>query len=110
LNRNGPINSCIWMLEPWGGALLVGVALLEEVCHCGDRTLSTRSPFGIWRVGFQSLLLATWEDNLLAAFRARYWTLSPLLKYHVCLDAFCHDDNGRNLLNYMPATIKCCPL
>jgi hypothetical protein len=29
------IDSCVWMLGPWGVTLLGGMALLEEVCHGG---------------------------------------------------------------------------
>ena len=31
----GLTGSCVWMLGPWGLALLGGMALLEEVGHCG---------------------------------------------------------------------------
>jgi hypothetical protein len=34
---------CLNMLGPWEVALLGGVALLKEVCHCGDGALKLPS-------------------------------------------------------------------
>jgi hypothetical protein len=33
-NRNGPLDAHVWMPGPRRGALLGGLGLLEEVCHC----------------------------------------------------------------------------
>ena len=36
------------MLGPWEVALLGGVALLEDVCHCGIGALSSHISVQVW--------------------------------------------------------------
>jgi hypothetical protein len=66
-HRNGTIRRC--------GLVGVGVALLEEVCHCG--------------AGFevQSSSYTQGDTQSPAAFRLRCRTLSSILQHHVCLHA-----------------------
>jgi hypothetical protein len=45
------------MLDPWGMTLLEGMALLEEVCHCGGQTLKS----------FMLKLHPAWNFSLLLA-------------------------------------------
>ena len=40
------IDSCVWLLDPEGVALLGGMALLEKVWHCGG---------GLWGLNAQAL-------------------------------------------------------
>ena len=80
--RSGTIRRC--------GLVEVGVALLEEVYHCGGGLLSSA------KCGTVSLLGAfRWRCRTLSSFYTMpAWTLS-------CSRL---DDNGLN-----PALIKCCP-
>jgi hypothetical protein len=54
------------MLGPWGVALLGGVALLEEVCHCGD---------GLG-VSYAQALPTVESSLLFGSCRSRYRALS----------------------------------
>lgn len=46
LSRFGPIDLCVSVLGPWGVALLGGVTLLEEVCHCAFTVLGLQVGWG----------------------------------------------------------------
>jgi len=92
-----PIDSCIWICLAQGVALLGGVALLEEVCHCVS---------GLWDPSPSCLETVFWlpleQDVGLSAPLA--WGLSG------CCHASRHDDNELNFWTCKPALIKCYPL
>jgi hypothetical protein len=82
-----------WICTAQGVALFWGMALLEEVCHCG--------------YGLPSCL----EDSfLLATFRWRCRALSFSYTMPAWMLSYSHlDDNGLNLWTCKPAPVKCCP-
>ena len=92
-----PIDSCEWIGLSQGLALLGGVALLEEVSHCGG---------GIW-----DPLPSFLEDSLssLQSYQDAELSAPPV----PCLPRWCYassnDDNGLNLWTCKPAPMKCCP-
>jgi hypothetical protein len=94
LNRLGPgrgtIRSCI--------LVGVGVALLEEACHCGG---------GLWDPHPNCLRdsvfrLPSEQDSELSA--------PPVPCLPGSCHALCHDENGLNIKTIKLATIKCCSL
>ena len=64
--ENGIVSSIVWWFErrgpPKGVALLGGVALLEEVCHCGGR--------------LSDVICLSYTSAPSAAYGSRYRTLS----------------------------------
>ena len=102
-----PIDSSVWMFGPWGVALLGGVALLEEVCHCGLGLLVLK----LWPV---CVTVSSWppvEDSLWLPSDQDVELSAP--SPAPCLPAgchvVCHDDKGLNLWNCKPASIEYLP-
>ena len=97
--RTDSIDSCVWILDSQGVALVGGVALFEEVCHCGG---------GLWGLICSSHTQCGTQSPYTAC-RSRCRTLAP--SPAPCLPALCHvschDDNGLNLWTHKPAPIKC---
>jgi len=84
-----------------GDLIGVGVALLEEGCHCGG---------GLRDLIYGKALLSVAQSPS-AACGSRHRKLlapspAPCLSAHC--HASCHDDNGLNLYNCKPVSIKCC--
>jgi hypothetical protein len=77
------------------GALLGGVALLEEVCYCV--------------MGFETLLLASWKPvfSWLPSEQDVELSAPPAPCLPGSCHAFCLHDNGLNLWTCKPAPIKC---
>jgi hypothetical protein len=103
--------SCLWCFEyawPKGSGIIrrcglvgIGVALIEEVCHCAGR---------LWGLlGFRLLLSG---GKIPSSWQPLGQDVELLAPPNPCLPAHCHascpDDNGLNLWNRKPAPIKYC--
>jgi hypothetical protein len=87
----------IWLWLGSGSGTIGGVALLEELCHCGGEQWDPPPK----HMG---------ASLLLVAFRWRCRTLSfscTMLAW--TLPCSCLGDNGLNLWTCKPALVKCCP-
>ena len=85
LNGNGPHRFMCVNAWPIGSGTIMRCGLIEEVCHCIGRTLSSCMP-GVYHCGCQSIS---------AAYRARYRTLNSSSTKSACvLPASHHSDNG----------------